>query len=70
VNALLATSLDAGRHRRLIEPIGFAVDGEQVTVPSWRPDCTSEIDIVEEVARHYGYERLGKTVPASAHPAA
>jgi len=68
VNALLGTSLTQPEIAALIEPIGFAVDGEHVTVPSWRPDCTSEIDIVEEVARHYGYERLGKTVPASAHP--
>ena len=52
----------------LIEPIGFATDGHLVTVPSWRPDCSVEIDIVEEVARHYGYERLGKTMPTSAHP--
>src|SRR5579871_1732405 len=26
--------------------------------PSWRLDVTREIDIVEEVARHYGFERL------------
>ena len=71
VNALLGTDARGGRHRRALEPIGFAVDRtatSRVTVPSWRPDCTVEIDIVEEVARHYGYERLGKTVPTSTHP--
>ena len=68
VNALLRTSFTMADIAALIEPIGFAVDGERVTVPTWRPDCTAEIDIVEEVARHYGYERLGKSVPASAHP--
>ena len=35
-------------------------------LPSWRPDSTSEIDVVEEVARHHGYDRIGKTVPKSA----
>jgi phenylalanyl-tRNA synthetase beta chain len=68
VSALLGTPFTAADIAALIEPIGFACAGEQVTVPSWRPDCTVEVDIVEEVARQYGYERLGKTVPTSAHP--
>ena len=36
-----------------------------VALPSWRPDSEAEIDVVEEVARHYGYDRIGKTVPKS-----
>src|SRR5262249_56755971 len=32
---------------------------------SWRRDWVEEIDVVEEVARHYGYERVGKTLPTS-----
>ena len=72
VNALLATRLTTDEIRGYLEPIGFAcaatsdVDVLAVTIPSWRPDSTAEIDIVEEVARLHGYERLGKTVPKSA----
>ena len=40
-------------------------DTRRVALPSWRPDSEAEIDVVEEVARHYGYERIGKTVPKS-----
>lgn len=52
----------------LLERIGFdtveQVDQAiTVTIPPWRPDCTAEIDIVEEVARHVGYDNLGRRVP-------
>jgi phenylalanyl-tRNA synthetase beta chain len=39
----------------------------EVTIPSWRYDSSTEIDVVEEVARHYGYSRIGRSVPTSAH---
>ncbi|MEK7379582.1 MAG: phenylalanine--tRNA ligase subunit beta [Gemmatimonadota bacterium] len=29
-----------------------------VEVPGWRPDLVEEIDLVEEVARHYGYDNI------------
>src|SRR5262245_39033382 len=78
LNRLLGTELTASEVTELLTPIGFAsetVDGPtgdpaadvEVTVPSWRYDSSTEIDVVEEVARHYGYSRIGRSVPTSAH---
>ena len=72
VNAMLGTELAGKEMVRLLEPMGFAVggsDGEggesslSVSIPSWRPDCATEIDIAEEVGRAYGYSRIAKVVP-------
>jgi phenylalanyl-tRNA synthetase beta chain len=37
-----------------------------VTLPSWRLDLEREIDLIEEVARVYGYNRFVNTLPAFA----
>jgi phenylalanyl-tRNA synthetase beta chain len=45
----------------------------EITVPSWRVDLTREADVVEEVGRHLGYDRVPARTPnsaprSSAHP--
>ncbi len=35
-----------------------------VTLPSWRLDLEAEIDLIEEIARVYGYNRFANTLPA------
>ena len=56
--------------------LGFGVDGGgdgkswNVTVPTHRVDVSREIDLIEEIARHYGYDRLPSTFPAITGPAA
>ena len=71
VNAVLGTALPADRIAALVAPIGFVREGaptadtQAVRVPTWRPDCNAEIDVIEEVARQYGYPRLGRVVPTS-----
>ena len=48
---------------RLLGALGFvlAEDGEDrwtVTIPAYRPDVTREIDVIEEVARLYGFDHI------------
>jgi phenylalanyl-tRNA synthetase beta chain len=46
---------------------GGAASGKeawQVTLPSWRLDLEREIDLIEEVARVYGYNRFANTLPS------
>ena len=38
-------------------------DRAAVTLPSWRLDLEREIDLIEEVARVYGYNRFANTLP-------
>lgn len=68
-NRIIGIDLDATEIRSLLEPIGFEVtsvgDDHDVVVPSFRPDTDSEIDVIEEVARHYGYSRIPTRVPRS-----
>jgi phenylalanyl-tRNA synthetase beta chain len=69
VNALLGTALDDGVIAKLLTSIGFAVGAgdapgtQTVAVPSWRPDTEREIDVIEEVARLYGYRNIPRRVP-------
>lgn len=67
---VLGVDMSAERVGDLLTPLGFTVVDRRkpivkVSVPSYRPDCSSEIDIIEELARHYGYDALGKAVPKS-----
>jgi phenylalanyl-tRNA synthetase beta chain len=45
-------------------PLLHGLDVYQVKLPSWRLDLEREIDLVEEIARVYGYNRFANTLPA------
>jgi phenylalanyl-tRNA synthetase beta chain len=68
VNEILGTDLSAGEVSGYLQPIGFRCtptgEGDfRVDIPSWRPDCEREIDVIEEVARHHGYTEIVRTMP-------
>ena len=46
-----------------LEPTGGAPGEYGVKLPSWRLDLEREIDLIEEVARVYGYNRFADTLP-------
>ena len=62
---------------RILAPLGFGVTKDPgsetswtVTVPSFRVDVTREADLIEEVGRHYGFDRLPDIFPALTSPQA
>jgi phenylalanyl-tRNA synthetase beta chain len=68
IAGLLGTMIPDADVRRILESLGFALrdaaDGWDVTVPTRRVDAVREVDLIEEVARHYGFDRLPSTFPA------
>ena len=40
-----------------------AADGWDVVAPTFRVDLLREVDLIEEVGRHYGFDKLEPTFP-------
>lgn len=76
VEAVLGVVLEPDAVASLLEPIGFGcepADGSiAVTVPTDRPDVRQEpygvADVIEEIARTYGYSRIERRHPAWPQP--
>ena len=67
VNFVLGTALEAAEMVQILHRLGFDVDATedmyQVAVPTFRSDVTREIDLIEEIARVYGYDNIPITLP-------
>lgn len=66
--AALGFAPERSDHNRGV--IGSLAATWQCTRPSWRHDVARETDVIEEVARHYGFDRFPSRLPAAKQPAA
>ena len=73
IERVLGMQVPATDVPRILEPLGFGVTSDTdaswtVAVPTFRVDVQREIDLVEEVGRHHGFDKLPSTFPTLAGP--
>ncbi len=69
VNRTLGTSISIIKIKQILSNLGLETKVKaknilSVKVPDFRKDLKLPIDLVEEVARIYGYEKISRTIPA------
>jgi phenylalanyl-tRNA synthetase beta chain len=68
VHRILGIEMSAETVAQLLEPLEIRVAGKnesslRFVVPSFRPDITREIDLIEELVRRWGYEKVPERLP-------
>jgi phenylalanyl-tRNA synthetase beta chain len=68
MRVVLGIEVPEQRAHAILEGLGFGrADGKDhgttFTVPTWRSDVTREADLIEEVGRHHGLDKVPSTVP-------
>jgi phenylalanyl-tRNA synthetase beta chain len=74
-NAVLGIELSSDTMAELLKRLGLKVESQskeilQIAVPTWRRDIEREIDVIEEIARLNGYEKIPTTLPKTVNAAA
>jgi len=67
IKAFLGSPVEDAAVERIFERLGFkstrTPEGWTVDVPSYRLDVTGEVDLLEEIARHHGFDKFPATLP-------
>jgi phenylalanyl-tRNA synthetase beta chain len=75
VAEVLGIEVSAERQHVILRGLGFVAetvdaDRSRWRAPTWRRDCWREIDLVEEIGRIEGYDRVPENEPIAARPVA
>lgn len=64
INSLLGASISEDTLNRLFSKLGFTIEKDSITPPSWRlHDIATTACLAEEAARIYGYDKLPSSLP-------
>jgi phenylalanyl-tRNA synthetase beta chain len=68
-NARLGVEVPAGEPERILKGLGFVLEAGPepgsftARIPTWRGDVAREVDLIEEVGRHHGLDKVPATLP-------
>ena len=72
IGRMLGLEIPESDVERILKGLGFQIRrtnaGWDVAAPTFRVDVLREIDLIEEIARHYGYDRLPAAFPPLSAP--
>jgi phenylalanyl-tRNA synthetase beta chain len=63
INNLLGLNLKEQEFKNLVEKMGHDYKNSHVLIPAWRTDILHEVDIAEDVAIAYGYDKIIPEIP-------
>ncbi|MCX8194246.1 MAG: phenylalanine--tRNA ligase subunit beta [Candidatus Pacearchaeota archaeon] len=63
INKLLGLELNEKQVKELLSKMGYEYNNGEVSVPPWRVDVLHEVDIAEDIAIAYGYDKFQDEIP-------
>jgi len=63
INKLLGLSLKEKDLEKLLPRMGYEYKNKKLSIPAWRTDILHEVDIAEDVAIAYGYDKITPEIP-------
>jgi len=63
VNKLLGLELKEKDLEKILPKMGYNYSKSKVQVPAWRTDVLHEVDIIEDIAIAYGYDKFAPEIP-------